>query len=206
MASTYSSYPGDEAFKDFLIGHHCPLSLKTVKFRIWGQVTTIAMTLSPLQEIQSIWNNELPTFDNEDESKTFFETMMSLWNMLAEMNMTGKRLTLSQRTGLGDLLGLTLMVERRLDELDSGFLTGFIADMRPFDDDEPKVSRAISKLVDLIDGLEEIMEALDEADPDHGELRTGFIRLDNKAQQRLDAVVRAANAFRGITTKTAGIH
>lgn len=206
MAPASSSYPGDDAFEEFLARYDCPLSLHIVKFRFWGQITTVALSVSPMREIQSIWNGELPTFDDEDEESAFIETMMSLWNTLADMNMAGKWLNLSQRTGLGDLEGLRLMVERRLDELENGFLDGFVADMRPYEDDEPKLSRAIGKLVELIDNLEATADALDQADPDHRVLRAEFVRLDNKAQQRVDAVVKAANASRCVTTKTAGIH
>lgn len=199
-------YPGDDAFEAFLDRYLCPLSLQAMKFRIWGQITTVAMTVSPVQEIKSMWDDELPTFVDEAEASSFFEMIMSLWNTLAEMNMTGKRFNLSQRSGLGDLDGLRRMVERRLDELDEGFLNGFSADMRPFDENDPKLTMAIGRLVELIDGLDEVAEDLEEADPAYDLLRAEFVRLDGKAQQRLDAVVKAANVARGVNVKTADTH
>lgn len=206
VSSPQGGYPGDEVFEAFLEIHACPLSLQTVKFRIWGQITTVALSVSPIQEIKSMWDDELPTFADEDEANAFFEMIMSLWNSLAEMNKAGKRLSLSQRLGLSDLAGLTRMVERRLNELDDGFLNGFIADLRPFDEDDPKLTVTIGRLLELIDGLEEIIEDLEEADPAYDLLRVKFVRLDTKAQQRLDAVVKAANGSRGVNAGTAGIH
>ncbi len=199
-------YPGDDAFGAFLEKYACPMSLQAVKFRIWGQITTIAMTVSPIQEIKSIWDDELPEFEGEDALNDFLGMIMSLWNTLAQMNMEGKRLNLSQRTGLGDIEGLKQMVERRLEELNDGFLSGFVADMRGFDAGDPAVDRALGKFSDMIEELEVIAEEIEEAPAPYDEMRTRFVKLDGKAQQRLDAVVKAANVARGISAKTAGIH
>ncbi|MCB1460559.1 MAG: hypothetical protein KDJ48_15095 [Nitratireductor sp.] len=200
------SYPGDEAFGAFLEKYDCLMSLQVVKFRMWGQITTIAMTVSPIQEIKSMWDDELPEFEGEEALSDFFGMIMSLWNTLAQMNMEGKRLNLSQRTGLGDINGLKQMVERRLDELEDGFLCGFVADMRGFDAGDEAVDRALSKISDMIEELEYIAEELEETPAPYDKMRTRFVRLDGKAQQRLDAVVKAANVARGVSARTAGIH
>jgi hypothetical protein len=34
-----------------------------------GNIATPDMTASPMQEIQRIWNNELPVFDSKSEAK-----------------------------------------------------------------------------------------------------------------------------------------
>jgi len=205
-ASSETIYPGDRVFQEFLDRYNCPRSLQAVKFRIWGQITTVAMTVSPVEEIKSIWDDELPVFADEAEANAFFEMIMSLWNALAEMNMAGKRLKLSQRAGLGDLDGLKRMAKHRLDELNEGFLNGFVADMRPYEENDPQLDAAIGRLIGLIDGVEEIADELDEADPAYDLLRADFVRLDGKAQKRLDAVVKAANVVRGVNAKTADIH
>ncbi|MCO6185232.1 hypothetical protein [Rhizobium sp. L1K21] len=199
-------YPGDEAFAAFLEKYDCPMTLQSVKFRMWGQITTIALGVSPIQEIKSMWDDEFPEFEGEDAPNDFLGMIMSLWNTLAQMNMEGKRLNLSQRTGLGDIEGLKQMVERRLDELDDGFLCGFVADMRGFDAGDLAVDKALSKISDMIEELEFIEEELEETPALYDKMRTRFVRLDGKAQQRLDAVVKAANVARGVSARTAGIH
>ena len=199
-------YPGDNAFSEFLEEHLCPMPLQPLKFRMWGQITTTAMTVSPVQEIKSMWNDELPEFEGEADVNEFFGMIMSLWNTLAAMNLEGRRLHLSQRTGLGDIEGLKRMVERRLNELDDGFFCGFVADMRGFDMDDPAVDKAITKLGDMIEELEVISEGLEDTPASYEKMRTSFVRLDRMAQQRLDAVVKAANFARGLDARTTGIH
>ena len=199
-------YPGDDAFSEFLEEHRCPMSLQAVKFRMWGQITTTAMTVSPVQEIKSMWDEELPEFEGEADANQFFGMIMSFWNMLAQMNMEGKRLNLSQRTGLDDIEGLKRMIARRLNELDDGFFSGFVADMRGFDMGDPAVDKAISKLGDMIEELEVISEGLEDTPASYEKKRARFVRLDRMAQQRLDAVVKAANVARGLGARTTGIH
>ena len=100
IAPNKTEYPGDAAFAAFLSEHECPLPLHIVKFRFWGLIVSIAMRVSPVDEIKAIWDGVLPELEDEKDAQKFLDVMFSLWNGLAQMNLAGHRLRLSQRHGL----------------------------------------------------------------------------------------------------------
>ncbi|MET3599497.1 hypothetical protein [Martelella mangrovi] len=194
IPETAMTYPGDADFSAFLETHDCPISLTAVKFRLWGQVTTVATAAGPEAETRTIWGDALPAFDSAEESMLFSATFMSLWNELRRVDEEGKYLKLPPRTGIGDLEGLKRMVEARLDALSEGYFTGFLADLRGFDFGYPAVDNAVSRLGDMIEEVEYVAEQLDEAPSTFAQQRRRFIRLDGKAQRKLDAIVDAARS------------
>lgn len=199
-------YPGDEAFAEFLVRNKCPLPFHTVRFRFWGQMVSVALRVSPMEEIQDIWDNEPPVFENEEEAQSFFDVTFSLWNALSEMNMAGRRLQLSQRRGLDNPAGLRTMIEIRLDELDKGFLSGFIGDMTVYDEEDPKTAARLTKLVNMIDMLEEQHGRISSDQNTYGLVRKEFLALDKSAQRNLDNLVKAANAQRKIGQQSGTVH
>lgn len=201
-----TDYPGDEAFEKLLKTYACQLSFKAFKFRFWGQITSIAFRVQPMQEIQDIWEGKLPLFQDEKEAQEFFDVIFSLWNALAEMNMNGRRLPLSQRRGLDTPDGLSAMIKCRLDELDEGFLAGFMGDMRVYDEPSHRTGACLSKLEDLVENLESLSEDISDNQLEHDEARGEFLAVDKSAQRILDNLIKAANAERKIGQKRTQIH
>jgi len=197
-------YPGDKAFAEFLERYECPLALNTVKFRLWGNVVSVAARVRPTEEFEDIWKRTLPEFEDGDEAGTFFAVMFSLWNALAELNLDGRRLPLSQRRGLDSADGLAAMIERRLDEIDRGFTSGFIGDMTFYDKMSERTDDCLSKLNDLTDKLEELGEEIENDATRYPEVRKRFLALDRTAQRLVDNLVKAANAERKFQGRDGG--
>jgi hypothetical protein len=190
-------HPGDEVYEDLLAAYACPVSLRAVKFRFWGHITTTAMTVSPVQAMEYIWGGDLPEFQTLDEANDVFARIQVLWNVLVVMNMEGKRLRLSPRTGLAEIDGLRRMVEYRIEELD-GFFDAFTGDLTIYDSLEPAVNKHLGKIASLLETLEWIRDELEQPDPPFKKLRASFIAQDAKSQKLLDSTVKAANAVRGV--------
>jgi hypothetical protein len=78
-----SSFSG-LAVKVLLEQYACPIPYHQVRARFMGNIATPDMTVSSVQEIQRIWDNELPTFDSKSEAEEFFSVLMQgLWNGLS---------------------------------------------------------------------------------------------------------------------------
>jgi hypothetical protein len=70
--------------KSLLERYACPLPYHQVRARFMGNIATPDMTVSPMQEIQRIWNNDLPVFESKSEAEEFFGTLFQgLWNALS---------------------------------------------------------------------------------------------------------------------------
>ena len=70
--------------KALLERYACPLPYHQVRARFMGNIATPDMTVSPMQEIQRIWNNDLPVFESKSEAEEFFGTLFQgLWNALS---------------------------------------------------------------------------------------------------------------------------
>jgi hypothetical protein len=70
--------------KALLERYACPLPYHQVRARFMGNIATPDMTVSPMQEIQRIWNNELPVFESKSDAEEFFGTLFQgLWNALS---------------------------------------------------------------------------------------------------------------------------
>ena len=62
----------------------CPLPYHQVRARFMGNIATPDMMVSPMQEIQRIWNNDLPVFESKSEAEEFFGTLFQgMWNALS---------------------------------------------------------------------------------------------------------------------------
>lgn len=67
-----------------LARYACPYPYHQVRARLMGNIATPDMTISPMQEIQRLWNNELPVFDSKAEAEAFFGLFFQgLWNALS---------------------------------------------------------------------------------------------------------------------------
>lgn len=76
---------GDGAMRAFLARYACPLSYHQVRARFMGNIATPDMDVSPMQEIQRIWNNDLPVFESQSVTEEFFGVLMKgVWNALSD--------------------------------------------------------------------------------------------------------------------------
>ena len=70
--------------KALLERYACPLPYHQVRARFMGNIATPDMTVSPMQEIQRIWNNNLPVFESKSDAEAFFGVLLQgLWNALS---------------------------------------------------------------------------------------------------------------------------
>ena len=70
--------------KAMLARYACPYPYHQVRARFMGNIATPDMTVSPMQEIQRLWNNELPVFDSNADAEAFFGMFFQgLWNALS---------------------------------------------------------------------------------------------------------------------------
>lgn len=169
--------------------------LQVVKLRFWGQINSVALHVSPSRCIEGLWGGALPVFEGEDELQAFVETLMGLWNELAQLNQDGQFVRLSPRAGLDTPEGLAAMVSRRLGELEDGFMTGFVGDMRVFDETGPQLDRQLEKLYALSELLDTLRNALrDGGDPE--DVRRRFVSADHSAQRIVDGCISAARRQR----------
>jgi len=70
--------------KALLLRYACPIPHYQVRARFMGNITTPDMNVSPMQEIQRIWNGVLPEFETHKEAEAFFGALLqSMWNGLS---------------------------------------------------------------------------------------------------------------------------
>ena len=71
-------YSGDAAFQRFLEKCNCPTPFHVVRMRFLGAIASLALDARPIKTIESFWDGDLPVFDREGETSTFFQVMMGL--------------------------------------------------------------------------------------------------------------------------------
>ena len=92
------------------------------------------------------------------------------------------------RSGLNTNAGLKSAMASRHAELNDGFYSGFIANLRPHDPMDSGVDRNLDKLSDVIDEIEELMER--PIGPSNAnEVRSRFVALDKRAQKLVNQLV-----------------
>ena len=70
--------------KALLLRYACPVPHYQVRARFMGNITSPDMNVSPMQEIQRIWNGGLPEFETHKEAEAFFDVLLQgMWNGLS---------------------------------------------------------------------------------------------------------------------------
>jgi hypothetical protein len=73
----------DGAIRALLKSYACPTPYHQVRARFMGNISTPDMDASPMQEIQRIWNDDLPEFEDQKEAEAFFGALLQgMWNGL----------------------------------------------------------------------------------------------------------------------------
>ena len=114
--------------KALLVLYACPMPYHQVRTRFMGNIATPVMTASPMQEIQRIWNNELPTFESKSDAEEFFGVLMQvLWNGLSAHQKRTDPFKLGRiATSPASLEFLNRFAQVRREELE-GFVDGLFA-------------------------------------------------------------------------------
>jgi len=173
---------------DVLEQYNCPHPLTVVRMRFWGAINSPAAQISPIEEFDALWRCKRRPFETEDEAQTFYDVMIRFWNALAENRKSGKPVAFAMRSGLNTIGGLKSTMAARHAELNDGFYSGFIGNLRPYDPMDSGIDRNLDKLSDVIDEMEELMEG--PIGPSNiGKVRSRFVALDKRAQKLVNQLL-----------------
>ena len=87
----------DGAMRALLKRYACPIPYYEVRTRFMGNIATPDMHASPMKEIQRLWNDDLPEFEDQREAEAFFSALLQgMWNGLSAHQ---KRMILQARAG-----------------------------------------------------------------------------------------------------------
>jgi len=173
---------------DVLERYNCPLTPTVVRMRFWGAINSPAAHISPIEEIDHLWRGKRRRFENEDEAQAFYDVMIRFWNSLAENRASGKPVAFAMRSGLNTIDGLKSAIASRHAELEDGFFSGFIGNLRRHDPVDSRISSNIDKLSDVIEEIEELMEG--PIGPSNAnKIRSRFVALDKRAQKLVNQLV-----------------
>ena len=144
------SYPGNDVVRRFLVNYRCPAPFHVVRMRFWGEIVSPSFDASPVKTIQSLWPEGLPRFESADETKRFYQVLLSLWNRMARFQSGSPPLKLQQVGCVDTRETLHDAANLRVDELHDGFMYGFTCGNKHVD-----VPPGIS---DLLIGVEKAIE------------------------------------------------
>ena len=144
--------------KALLERYACPLPYHQVRARFMGNIAAPDMTVSPMQEIQRIWNNDLPVFESKAEAEEFFGTLFQgLWNVLSTHQKRTDPFKLARiATAPASLAFLTRFSRVRREEIE-GFVDGLFVDK-----DEMDLPESAHKAVSILGEMRSIFAAVEQ--------------------------------------------
>ncbi len=173
---------------DVLERYNCPHTAAVVRMWFWGAINSPAASISPVAEIDALWFGKRRPFETEDEAQAFYDVMIRFWNALAENRASGKLVAFAVRSGLKSIDGLKSAIASRYAELEDGFFSGFIGNLRRHDPVDSRISGNLDKLTDVIHEIEELMER--PIGPSNAnKMRSRFVALDKRAQKLVNQLV-----------------
>ena len=192
-----SSFSGS-AVKVLLEQYACPIPYHQARARFMGNIATPDMTASPVQEIQRIWDNELPTFDTKSEAEEFFGVLMQgLWNGLSAHQKRTEPFKLARiATAPASLEFLNRFARVRREELE-GFADGLFAGQ-----DEIDLPESAHKAVGILGEMRSIFAATEQlaAQPASVESITETIRhfqqMTRIAENEINIVIQSCKKAR----------
>lgn len=148
----------------------------------------LAARNSPIKEIDALWFGKRRPFETEDEAQAFYDVMTGLWNALAENRASCKPVAFAMRSGLKIFAGLKSAMTSRHAELNDGFFSGFIGNLRPHEPMDSGIEHNFNMLSDVIDEIEELMEG--PIGPSNAnKVRSRFVVLDKRVQKLTNQIV-----------------
>jgi hypothetical protein len=152
MAKPKFPYPGDISLKRLLERYRCPAPFHVVRMRMWGEIVSPSLEVSPVKTIEALWPDGLPAFDDAAEANAFFQSMMGLWNNLARFQSGSPPVRLQKIDKIDTREALHAAASLRLGELYDGFMQGFTGGKRKID--------VPAGVADLLAGIEKGIELL----------------------------------------------
>ena len=136
----------------------CPLPYHQVRARFMGNIATPDMTVSPMQEIQRIWNNDLPVFESKSEAEEFFGGLFQgVWNALSAHQKRTDPFKLARiATAPAGLEFLSRFARVRREEIE-GFVDGLFVDK-----DEMDLPESAHKAVSILGEMRSIFAAVEQ--------------------------------------------
>ena len=144
--------------KALLERYACPLPYHQVRARFMGNIATPDMTVSPMQEIQRIWNNDLPVFESTSEAEEFFGGLFQgVWNALSAHQKRTDPFKLARiATATAGLEYLSRFARVRREEIES-FVDGLFVDK-----DEMDLPESAHKAVSILGEMRSIFAAVEQ--------------------------------------------
>jgi hypothetical protein len=152
-----TSFSAAEA-KALLAKHACPYPYHQARARLMGNIATPDLSASPMQEIQRLWNNELPVFESQVEAEGFFGVLFQgLWNALSGHQKRTDPFKLTRIATAPASVDFLLKLARVRSEEIEGFLDGLFAGQ-----DEIDLPESAHKAVDILGEIRAIFEATEQ--------------------------------------------
>jgi len=124
----------DGALRALLARYACPIPYHQIRARFMGNIATPDMNASPMKEIQRIWNDDLPEFEDRKEAEAFFGVLLQgMWNGLSAHQKRSDPFKLARiKTAPASYEHLARLGKVRREEID-GFIDGLFAGQEEMD-------------------------------------------------------------------------
>lgn len=124
----------DGALRALLARYACPIPYHQVRARFMGNIATPDMNASPMKEVQRIWNDDLPEFEDRKEAEAFFGVLLQgMWNGLSAHQKRSDPFKLARiKTAPASYEHLVRLGKVRREEID-GFIDGLFAGQEEMD-------------------------------------------------------------------------
>lgn len=115
---------GGRTAQALLEKHACPVPFHQVRTRFLGNISTPAMSVSPLEVIKHLWGGEWPTFDSIEAANELLDALVQgLWNDLTRHQKRSQPFRLSRLPIEPTMINLNRYALVRTQEAD-GFIEG----------------------------------------------------------------------------------
>ena len=189
---------GASRAKALLVQYSCPISYHQLRARFMGNIATPDMSASPMQEIQRIWNNELPTFESKSEAEEFFGVLIQgLWNDLSAHQKRTDPFKLGRiATAPASLQYLNKLSRVRREELE-GFVDGLFADNEEIDLPESahKAVGILGEMRSIFAGTEQLADHQASVDTMTETIRD-FQQMTRIAETEINVVIQSCKKVR----------
>lgn len=169
-----------------------------------GNIATPDMTVSPMQEIQRLWNNELPVFDSNAEAEAFFGLFFQgLWNALSGHQKRTDPFKLARiATAPASLEFLSRFARVRREEIE-GFVDGLFAG-----NDEIDLPESAHKAVGILGEMRSIFAATEQLASQPASVASiaetirHFQQMTRIAETEINAVIQSCKRARAHALET----
>jgi hypothetical protein len=139
----------DGAIRALLKRYACPIPYHQVRARFMGNIATPDMDASPMKEVQRVWNDDLPVFEDKKEAEAFFAALLQgMWNGLSAHQKRSDPFKLARfKTAPATYEYLARLGKVRREEID-GFMDGLFSGKEEMDFPE-SAHKAVGILAEL---------------------------------------------------------